>query len=113
MKLTLDSLKEMGAFVDGSLVEKEVTWKQDGEEHTATVHVRRMSYTSVSKELKSEDALAGRISACICDEDGKPVFTPEDITGEASEDRGPLNGNLTLALINAIAEVNYQGKKTH
>ncbi|MNE45132.1 hypothetical protein D3C80_1394040 [compost metagenome] len=56
------------------------------------------------------DGVAGRIAASICDEDGKPVFTPGDITGEADPERGALDGNLTVALLSAIAEVNSLGK---
>ncbi|MCY1358808.1 Phage tail assembly chaperone, TAC [compost metagenome] len=54
--------------------------------------------------------MAGRIAACICDQEGKPVFTPADITGEADPERGPLDGNLTMALLGVIGEVNGLGK---
>ncbi|STV76372.1 Uncharacterised protein [Klebsiella michiganensis] len=44
MKLTLDTLKESGAFT-GRPVEKEIKWKgRDGKEHIATVYVRPMGY---------------------------------------------------------------------
>ncbi|PRW05730.1 hypothetical protein CSB88_6291 [Pseudomonas aeruginosa] len=46
------------------------------------------------------------------DEEGKPVFTPADITGEADPSRGALDGNLTIALLTVIAEVNNLGKTT-
>lgn len=58
------------------------------------------------------DGVAGRIAASICDEEGKPVFTPADITGEADPDRGSLDGALTIALLVAIKEVNDLGKTT-
>ena len=38
------------------------------------------------------------------------MFTPDDITGDADPDRGPLDGNLTMALLQVIAEVNGLGK---
>lgn len=108
MKLSIDTLKEAGAFT-GAPVEQEITWKQDGEELTATVYVRPMSYFSARSDLESiarkRDGVAGRIAACICDEDGNPVFTPEDVTGEADPDRGPLSGELTMALLEVIARV--------
>ena len=113
MSLSIDSLKEMGAFT-GSPVEREITWKQGDKDLTATVYVRPLSYLSARSDITSVsgkgDPMAGRIASCICDENGKPVFTAEDITGEADPERGPLDGNLTMALLTVIAEVNGLGK---
>ncbi|SHK68399.1 Phage tail assembly chaperone, TAC [Halomonas caseinilytica] len=115
MNLTLESLQEMGAFT-GAPVEKEVTWKQDGQKLKATVHVRKLSYHSARTDIAAmkgdADGLAGRIAACICHADGTPVFTVGDITGDADPDRGPLNSNLTMALLNVIGEVSGLGKST-
>lgn len=113
MKLSIDSLKAAGAFT-GRPVEREVVWKQGEEELRATVYVRPLSYQSAVSDLTAmvgkQDAVAGRIAASICDEDGQSVFTAADITGEADPDRGPLDGNLTMALLAVIAEVNSAGK---
>lgn len=113
MNLTLDYLKEVGAFT-GAPVRKEITWRQGDRELSATVFVRPLSYASAVAEIRSlaekTDTIAGRIAASICDENGKPVFTPADITGEADPARGPLDGNLTMALLAVIAEVNGLGK---
>ncbi len=113
MILTIDSLKDMGAFT-GAPVEREITWKHGSVEHTATVFVRRLSYNSavsdITASVSKTDPVAGRIAASICDEKGNPVFTVADITGEADPDRGPLSGNLTMALLTAIGEVNGLGK---
>jgi hypothetical protein len=113
MSLSIDSLREMGAFT-GAPVEREITWKQGERELTATVYVRPLSYRSAVSDLRAVtdhgDPVAGRIASCICDEHGKPVFTPDDITGDADPDRGPLDGNLTMALLQVIAEVNGLGK---
>ncbi len=113
MKLSIEALKAAGSFT-GRPVEREVTWKQGEQEYTATVYVRPLSYQSAVSDLSAMvgkvDAVAGRIAASICDEDGQPVFTAADITGEADPDRGPLDGNLTLALLGVIAEVNSAGK---
>jgi hypothetical protein len=115
MQLSIDSLKQMGAFT-GAPVEREITWKQGEDELTATVYVRPLSYRSAVSDLSAmngkTDAVAGRIAACICDENGKPVFTAADITGDADPDRGPLDGNLTFALLAVIGEVNGMGKTT-
>lgn len=113
MDLSIESLKEMGAFT-GAPVEREITWKQGDQDLTAKVYVRRLSYLSAKSDLlavgRKGDAVAGRIAASICSADGKPVFTPEDITGEADPERGPLDGNLTMALLTVIGEVNNLGK---
>lgn len=113
MQLTLENLKAAGAFT-GAPVERQISWKQGGEDISATVYVRPLSYKSAVNDIKAvsgnTEAIAGRIAACICDVDGKPVFTVEDITGEADPERGPLDGNLTMALLVVIAEVNGLGK---
>ncbi|HAT4981694.1 TPA: phage tail protein [Serratia marcescens] len=113
MKLTLESLKENGAFT-GRPVEKEITWKQGEKELTATVFVRPLGYYTAQADILAiggkVDGVAGRIAASICDETGKPVFTAADITGEADPERGALDGNLTVALLVAIQQVNNLGK---
>ncbi|WP_290522119.1 MULTISPECIES: phage tail assembly chaperone family protein, TAC [unclassified Leclercia] len=115
MKLTLDSLKLAGAFT-GRPVEKEITWKQGEQELTATVFIRPMGYHSAMTDVMAAngrvDGVAGRIAASICDEAGHPVFSPADITGEADPERGALDGQLTIALLLAIQEVNDLGKST-
>lgn len=119
MKLTLDSLKEVGAFT-GAPVEKEITWKQGDDEFTATVYVRRMSYNSAIEDMKAlaskTEVAAGRIASCICDENGKAVFTADDVAegpivnAETGERAGPLCSELTWELLSVIAEVNSEGK---
>ena len=113
MKLDIESLTQVGAFT-GRPVEREITWKIGDNEYTATVYVRPLSYQSAVQDLKSitgkTDGIAGRIAISICDENGKPVFTVDDITGDADPDRGALDGNLTLALLTVIGEVNGAGK---
>jgi len=113
MKLTLESLKKAGAFT-GRPVEKEITWKQGEEEFSATVFIRPLGYHTATSDVLAHvgkvDGVAGRIAASVCDEAGRPVFTPQDITGEADPDRGALDGQLTIALLVAIQEVNDLGK---
>jgi hypothetical protein len=113
MQLSIDSLKEMGAFT-GAPVEREISWKQGDKEFKATVFVRPLGYLSAVSDVLAaggkRDGLAGRIASCICDEKGAPVFTVGDITGEADPERGPLDGNLSMALMAVIAEVNNMGK---
>jgi hypothetical protein len=113
MELTKDSFKQKGIF-SGAPVEKLVTWKTAGEEYTFTVFVKQLAYhaavSDVMSHVKGGDALAGRIAASICDREGNAIFTADDITGEADPVRGALDGNLTLALLTAISEVNGLGE---
>lgn len=113
MKLSLESLRGVGAFT-GRPVEKEIRWQQGEQEIVATVYVRPLGFqTAVNDVLSAAGRLeihAGRIAASICNEEGKPVFTVDDITGEADPERGALDGNLTMALMKVIAEVNNLGK---
>lgn len=115
MKLTLESLKNVGAFT-GRPVEKEISWKQGDNEFKATVFIRPLGYHTATSDVLAHvgkvDGVAGRIAASVCDESGHPVFTPQDITGEADPERGALDGALTIALLVAIQEVNDLGKTT-
>ncbi|MCX0499740.1 phage tail assembly chaperone family protein, TAC [Erwinia billingiae] len=116
MKLTLESLKKAGAFT-GRPVEKEINWKQGEKEFTATVFIRPLGYHTATSDVLAHvgkiDGVAGRIAASVCDEEGHPVFKPQDITGEADPERGALDGALTIALLVAIQEVNDLGKTTN
>jgi spore maturation protein SpmB len=113
MQLSISSLKDMGAFT-GRPVEREIKWLQNGEELTATVFVRPLGYRTAVNDVLSAtgkvESYAGRIAASICDEAGQPVFTVDDITGDADPERGALDGSLTVALMMVIAEVNNMGK---
>lgn len=113
MDLTIDALSAAGAFTSAP-VRKEITWRQGDNDLSATVYVRPLSYAVIVADIKTAvdngDAIASRIAASIVSESGAPVFTPADIVGTASPDRGPLNGNLVLALLQAIGEVNGMGK---
>lgn len=113
MELSIASLQAAGAFT-GAPAKRDITWEQGGKELTATVYVRPLSYKSALADLSAmngkSDVASGRIAACIVDADGKPIFTPEDVTGDADPERGPLNANLTMALLGVIAEVSGLGK---
>jgi hypothetical protein len=115
MKLTLDTLKQAGSFT-GRPVEKSITWMQGDKELTATVYIRPMGYHNAVSNVLSVvgkiDGVAGRIASSICDENGEPVFTVADITGEADPERGALDGALTVALLIAIQQVNDMGKES-
>lgn len=126
MKLTLDALKGAGSFT-GRPVEKEIKWRQNDTDFTATVYVRPLGYQTAVSDVMSvagkQDSIAGRIVASICDEHGNPVFSsPLDITHgpldpvelekdpESTKRLGSLDGALSVALLFAIQEVNDLGK---
>lgn len=113
MILSIESLNDLGAFT-GAPVQRVIKWRQGDRELEATVYIRPLGYRAAVSDLAAAtgkvDPVAGRIAASICDADGKPVFTPGDITGEADPERGALDGNLTVALLVAIGEVNGAGK---
>ncbi|WP_438283124.1 phage tail assembly chaperone family protein, TAC [Pseudomonas alabamensis] len=125
MKLNITTLQQAGSFT-GRPVEKEIKWDQGGETLTATVFVRPLGYQSAVSDVLAatgrQDSIAGRIAAAICDEEGNPVFTVMDITHgpldpaeqekdpESTKRLGALDGNLSVALLTVIHEVNALGK---
>lgn len=96
MKLTLDNLRKSGGFVAARPVEREISWKHGGDDFTATVFVKPLSYASAVSDIVASrtggDSLASRIAMCIVDEDGLPIFDPADITGLDAD------GNPVLAV---------------
>lgn len=113
MNLTIEGLKAAGAFT-GAPVAKDITWKIGDEEFTSTVYVRRAGYESVVSDIASKrcesDPLAGRIASSICDAEGREIFSPGDITGEADPERGPLSHGIVMELMRVMGEVNGAGK---
>lgn len=123
MKLDLESIYKQGGFA-GAPVEREITFKVNGEEVTGTVYVRKMSYQSAVGDIKAlgsgDEVAAARIANCICDEEGNQLYQVSDVTGYYEDgspvldaDGNPRGGfveSLLLALWSAIAEVNGLGK---
>lgn len=114
MSLDINNLASQGAFAPVEITEEQVTFNNGAEDVTLTVCIRPLSYKTALSEIKasqeSQDALAARIAASICDAEGKPVFTVGDITGDSDPERGPLNSNLTMALLSAIGKASGLGK---
>lgn len=126
MQLTVESLKKSGGFAGGP-VKREVEWVNNGETVKAEVWIRPMSYHTAVKDISSyqsgADIIAHRLALCICHEDGSPVFQVSDITGYDDEgkpikvkengkmvERGPLNKELSDALMVLVSEVSGLGK---
>lgn len=114
MKLSIETLAANGGFVSKRAVEKEIGWQHEGQEFKAIVNVLPMSYVTVRSDHFARqiqgDALAARIACCIVDEEGAPVFTVGDVTGEADPERGPMSRELTNELLRVIGEVSGLGK---
>ncbi|WP_447896049.1 phage tail assembly chaperone family protein, TAC [Vreelandella sp. GE22] len=114
MKLTVANLAAAGGFVAKRATEKDIKWQHEGQEFEAEVNVLPMSYTTVRSDHFARqingDALAARIACCIVDEEGSPVFTVGDVTGDADPERGPLAVGLTNELLRVIGEVSALGK---
>ena len=113
--LTLQSLKDAGAFA-GAPVKREIRYHGlDGEEVVADIWVRRASYHTITNTWKAaegnQEHLAARIATMVCDEEGGPIFSTADILGTTGiEGRGAMCDTLFLALITAVNEA--QAAKT-
>lgn len=109
MDLSIAALAAAGAFAAPS-VKKEIKWHSAGVLQKATVYVAHESYISVAQRWEAQnkgvDITAQRIASCIVDEDGKPVFTVDDVVGGPETGHGPLCAELTIVLLSAIGEVN-------
>lgn len=115
MKTSIESLMKAGAFTKAGMIEETVKLATDDGEVEFTVFVRPLSYRSALSEIsasqQNKDALAARIASSICNEDGEPIFSIEDVTGEADPERGPLSNDMTIALLDAISRANGLGKR--
>lgn len=113
MELSIESLAKAGSFT-GRPVKKEIEWLQGEQLLKADVYVRPLGYQSALNDVLAasgrQDGVAGRIAASIVSAAGESVFTVADIIGTADPERGPLDGNLSVALLKAIYEVNNPEK---
>lgn len=110
------SLKNMPEAFTGPLVKRSIKWEQNGKELECETYIKPLSFDLAMADISGlrgdgNLAAARRIAGSICEADGSPVFTVDDVLGTANPERGPLDGNLTLALLFAIAEVNGLGKR--
>lgn len=113
MILNKDALNNDALFI-GKPVKKEIKWFHGDEEFKADIYVKPLSYQSAVGDLTAVandgDVTAQRIAESIVDENGDTVFTVGDIDGTANPERGAISSSLTMALLNAIGEVNGLGK---
>jgi hypothetical protein len=85
LQLTLDNLKKAGAFTGRPIEKRSPGSRNRGADHT--VFIRPAGYHAATQGIQASagkiDGVAGYIAAAICDEAGNPIFTAQDITGEA------------------------------
>lgn len=127
MQLTVESLRGTGGFA-GAPVKKTISWVIGEQEYDAEVYVRRLSYKSAITDAvaisEGGDLPAARISYCIVNDKGDPIFTVADITGVNPDGspvmddvdgeqvpRGALHEAIANALYEVILEVNPVGKR--
>lgn len=104
---SLKNLQDLGAFVGDKPLKKEITFKVDDVENTATIHVRRLSTGDYESLLLSEEKGRSRtaeiIQQCIrLGEEGE-----EALTYEQAYNLLPAVG---AAMVNAFNEVNAAKK---
>lgn len=110
----LNQIKSADGFVSAKPEKRVIDVEVDGEPATIDVYVKKLAFASATKQLQigkdSIKAIASRIASSLCDENGNPVLTAEDITGESDPDRGSLSEEMTYKLLAVISEVNGLGK---
>lgn len=124
--LNKDLLASSRSFTAAAPVQREIKWyvtDDEGNETelSATVYVRKKSFATVNTEAKfqaNDGVMVARICASIVNEQGQPLFTPEDLMGnsgrelaEDEEEHGPICESLGMALLAVIWEVNGLSKK--
>jgi Ethanolamine utilization protein EutJ (predicted chaperonin) len=114
MKLSVASLIQSGSFSPVNPEQREISWFNDkGETVSAVIFVRKKSFSTANIEANhyhtGVDSLTSRIVSSIVDEEGTPLFSVDDIIGNAAH--GPICDSLGMALIGAINEVNGIGLK--
>lgn len=101
------------AFVPTKLARKEITVTDQttGEQFQAVVYVKPLSFASATGDLLAyggtpEQRMAQRIASSICNENGEPIFTADQICGDEQQ----LSADLTVQLLALIGDVSAVGK---
>lgn len=124
--LNKDLLASSRSFTAAAPVQREIKWYVTDDEGNETelsaiVFVRKKSFATVNTEAKfqaNDGVMVARICASIVNEQGQPLFTPEDLMGNSGREladdeveHGPICESLGMALLAAIWEVNGLAKK--
>lgn len=121
-RLTVADLVTAGAYV-GAPVEKEISWNSKGKTHKALISVKLSSYETTLHEMRlgreNSEAVEGeepkrdtnsvvinRLITSVVDEAGEPIFTRDDVVGNAELGKGKMCASLFMALVMAVNEAN-------
>lgn len=92
--LTKALVDKSGGFVSGELVKREISWIIDGEEFKADVFIKPLAFNSAISWLTGKSGAAERLAYSVCDENGTPIFTADEVE--------KLNESLSVALFAAV-----------
>jgi hypothetical protein len=111
MELSVASLIQSGSYSPAKPERREITWLNNGETVSANVFIRKKSFATAIIEANNYhsgiDSLTSRLVSSVVDENSAPLFSVDDILGNAAH--GPICDSLGMALIGAINEVNGIG----
>lgn len=106
-KLSLNEIKS-GALI-GKPQQVTVQIKVDGEDCEFDTHIKPFSYATVVARWKAvgenKEALAGTIASCVCNEEGRLLFTEDQVRETFSEE-------LIEAIWQKIYDINNIGGKS-
>lgn len=96
--------------------EKKVVKLKDaeGKEHNVDVYMKPLPFHLTLREQNKEDEdgmadlVAARVAHCICDEDGNPIFTKEQVKGTAEKS---ISAEMAITLTNLVSEFNGMSEK--
>lgn len=81
----------------------------DGNQHDANIFLRPLSFDLIMRSAPDDDQdavrdlLAERVSYSVCNEEGEPIFTKDQVKGTADKS---LSGEIVLSLMAAVNEFN-------
>ena len=107
---SLKELQALGAFVSDKPVKKEITFKLDGdEEHTAVIHVKKLSVGDYESLFLTEKEERSRTATLIAQ---AVSLGPDGKERISFEQAYKLHAGLAGAMVNAFNEVNLAKKSS-
>lgn len=105
---SINDLKALGAFVTDAKVQREINFEIDGQEYSATIHVRRLSAGDYETLFMADTKGRSRTAEVI----SKAVYLGEGGNESLSfEDAYKLHPAVAAAMVNAFNEVNSAKKR--
>ncbi|KXU38709.1 hypothetical protein AXE65_12345 [Ventosimonas gracilis] len=110
----MGTLFDIPAALAPAPVKKAIEWEQGGQTHKTEVYIRPLSWQAVYNSMSEQegapfsDKAAQRLAESLCDQNGQPLYSANDLTGKSGKPL--LCTALITALLNAISDVNSAGK---